>query len=354
MNPTQIWPLPLSLARLKPNDTMFKRVLTLLTATLALCFAGCDSGSASKPYPSKPITLICPWAPGGGTDRMSRFMAEQLQQELGQPVLVANKTGGSGAVGHSAGALAKPDGYTITMATFELSTMHWMGISKLTWEDFTPVFMLNGDAAAILVRKNGPFKSLDDLLAYIKENSSPTSGKPNPDKLKMSGTATGGAWDLARAGFLLAADLPVTSVLWVPTKGSAPSIVDLLGGHIDAVCCSLPEAAAQIEAGELVPLVVMAPERLEQFPDVPTAKELGVNWEAVGWRGLALPKNAPTNVVETLSAACEKIVHSDAYKTFMEKNGFAIGIRGPAEFAEFLKEQDARWKDVIEAAGYAK
>lgn len=320
---------------------------TRLLAWLALVpfLAGCGSGTAEDPFPSKPISLICPWAPGGGTDRLSRFMADQLQRKLGVPVLVVNKTGGSGAVGHSAGALAAPDGSTLTMATFELSTMHWMGITDLTWEDFTPVFMLNGDAAAILVRKDSPHKSAAELLAWIKAN---------PGKLTMSGTATGGAWDLARAGFLMAAGLPVDSVLWVPTKGAAPSIVDLLGGHIDAVCCSLPEAAAQIEAGELVPLVVMAPERAEQFPEVPTAREVGIEWEAVGWRGLVLPKNTPSEIVETVSAACREIVQSPDYKNFMEKNGFAIGIRGPEEFAEFLKEQDARWKGVIEAAGYAR
>lgn len=326
---------------------MLPRILPLITLGLALLLMGCDggAGASGKPFPSRAITLICPWAPGGGTDRMSRFVADQLQRDLGQPVMVANRTGGSGAVGHSAGALAAPDGYTLTMATFELSTMHWMGITDLTWEDFTPVFMLNGDAAAILVRKDSQFKSLEDLLTFIRAN---------PGKLKMSGTVTGGAWDLARAGFLLAAGLPVTSVIWVPAQGSAPSLVELLGGHVDAVACSLPEAATQIEAGQLIPLVVMSPERLEQFPDVPTARELGVKWEAVGWRGLALPKETPAEIVEAFTSACERMVDSESFRDFMTKNGFAIQIRGPAEFSAFLEEQDARWKEVIQAAGYGK
>jgi tripartite-type tricarboxylate transporter receptor subunit TctC len=324
---------------------MLKRALPFLLLSLGLMLAGCDSGPSPQAYPNKPITVICPWAAGGGTDRMSRFMADQLQQELGVPVVVANRTGGSGAVGHSAGAMARPDGYTLTMATFELSTMHWMGISPLTWEDFTPVMQLNADAAAIIVRRESPFSDLTEFVEYIRKN---------PGKLKMSGTATGGAWDLARAGFLLAANLPVNAVIWAPAQGAAPALVDLLGGHIDAICVSVPEAASQIESGELVVLAVMAPERLESFPDIPTVKELGINWEAVGWRGLALPKNAPSEVVRVLEMASGKITASEAYKKFMDQNGFNPVLRGPEEFAAFLQDQDAQWKTVIEAAGYAR
>lgn len=272
-------------------------------------------------------------------------MADQLQQKFGQPFVVVNRTGGSGAVGHSAGALAPPDGYTVTMATFELSTMHWMGISELTWEDFAPVIQLNADAAALIVRTDSPWNSLEDLVEYIRAN---------PGQLKMSGTATGGAWDLARAGFQLAAGLPVDAVVWVPTKGAAPSLVELLGGHIDAVCCSVPEAISQIEAGQLKALAVMAGERLEEFPDIPTVRESGVDWEAVGWRGLMLPNDTPDSVVETLAETCRNIAESEAFRGFMEKNGFAIKVRGPEAFAEFLQAQDAQWREVIEAAGYAK
>jgi putative tricarboxylic transport membrane protein len=324
----------------------------ILALWLAFWTAGCDrpsgnvsSQDAAADYPSRTITLICPWAAGGGTDRLSRFMADQLQRELGQPVVVVNRTGGSGAVGHSAGALAKPDGYTLIMGTFELSTMHWMGISDLSYESFEPLIELNADAAAILVRSDAPWKTLSDLIRHLKEN---------PGQLKMSGTATGGAWDLARAGFLLAADLPVTSVLWVPAQGSAPSLVELLGGHIDAVCCSVPEAAPQIEAGQLKVLAVMAPERLADFPGLPTAKEAGVNWEAVGWRGLLLPKGTPAEITRRLEVSCQKIAASEAFKEFMKKNGFATAVRGAAEFEGFLKEQDAQWQKVIQAAGYAK
>ncbi len=326
--------------------------VALLIATLAVLVTGCGPKSADSPtaagvpaFPTKSISLICPWAPGGGTDRMSRFMAEQLQARLGKPVVVVNKTGGSGAIGHAEGARAKPDGHTITMTTFELSTMHWMGISELTWESFQPLQLLNGDAAAFIVKPDSPFKSLADLLAHLKAN---------PGKLKMSGTAAGGAWDLARAGFLLKAGLKMSDVVWVPSQGSAPSLVELLGGHIDIVCCSLAEAATQLESGQLRALAVMAPERVPGFDQVPTVKELGIDWEAVGWRGLCLPKGTPPAIVDRLAAECAAITASDAYREFMQKNRFAPRVAGPVEFGEFLKQQDAQWKMVIDATGFGK
>ncbi len=296
-------------------------------------------------YPSQPLSVICPWAAGGGTDRLSRFMAEKFSSLLGKPAVVVNRTGGSGAVGHHAGATAEPDGHTIMMATFELSTMRHMGISELSYQDYIPVMQLNADAAALIVKSDAPWNNVDELLETIQSK---------PGELKMSGTSTGGAWDLARAGFLLAADLPVSSVIWAPTKGSAPSIIELLGGHVDVICCSVPEASSQIEAGELRVLAVMSPERLDEYPDIPTVKEAGVDWEAVGWRGLALPLETPEAIVEKVTATAEEITASDEFKEFMNKNGFAIQLRSGAAFEEFLKSQDAQWKTVIEAAGYAK
>ncbi len=272
-------------------------------------------------------------------------MAEQLEKRLGKPVVVVNKEGGGGSIGHGEGARAKPDGYTITMATFELSTMHWMGITDLTYADFQPLFFLNGDAAALLVKADSPMKSLDDLLKQIKAS---------PGKLTMSGTAAGGAWDLARAGFLLKAGLKVNDVVWVPSQGSAPSLVELLGGHIDAVCCSLPEAASQLASGQLRALAVMAPERVEGFPDVPTLKESGIDWEAVGWRGLCLPKGTPQPIVDRLAAECKAIVEGDAFKQFMAKNRFSSRSGGPEVFGKFLEQQDAQWKGVIEAVGMGR
>jgi tripartite-type tricarboxylate transporter receptor subunit TctC len=220
-----------------------------------------------------------------------------------------------------------------------------MGISPLTWENYAPILQINADAAALLVRTDSPWQTLDEFLAAVKAN---------PGKITMSGTATGGAWDLARAGLQLAADIPVADVRWIPSKGSAPSIVDLLGGHVDAVCCSVPEAIAQIEAGELRALAVMSGERLTAYPDIPTARESGVAWDAVAWRGLVAPKDTPADVLAKVQAAAERIVASPAFAEFMRKNGFATKVRVGDAFASFLAAQDTQWQDVITSAGYAQ
>lgn len=321
-----------------------KLFLSIGMGLLVSAWIGCGVQSPNS-YPSKTVTLICPWAAGGGTDSLSRLLAGMFKEQYGSPFVVQNKTGGSGAVGHSAGSLATPDGHTITMITSELNTMHRMGYTELTYKDFQPIIQLNGDAASILVGKDSPWRTINDYLDHVRKN---------PGKTTLSGTATGGAWDLARAGFLLAAGLPVDSVRWIPSKGAAPSIVELLGGHVDAICCSVPEVAPQLESGELRALVVMSDERLAGFPDIPTCKESGVDWSAVGWRGLAVPKNTPPEIVKSLEETTLGIVKSENFINFMKKFGFAIQIQGTEDFSKFLEQQEAQWKIVVEAAGYAK
>jgi tripartite-type tricarboxylate transporter receptor subunit TctC len=314
----------------------------------SLLFTGCqppNDGDPAANYPSRSIALICPWGEGGGTDRLSRFMASEMEKRLGQPVVVQNRTGGGGSIGHSYGANARPDGYTVTMGTFELSTMHWMGISDLTWTNFTALAQLNADPAALIVHKDSPIKSVAQLIEMIGERS-------EENRLKFSGTAAGGAWDLARAGWLLSAGLDVNSVIWVPTDGSSEAVRKLLGQHVDVVCCSLPEADANLKSGDLVALAVMADERLEDYPDVPTLREMDYTWTAVGWRGLLLPPGTPEPVVSNLTATIRDITESDDFRSFMSKNKFARKVRFGSGFEEFLQTQDALWKEPIEKAGF--
>jgi len=312
---------------------------------VCLLSSGCQpNGSNGKSsqkqtnYPQRSVTIICPWGVGGGTDRISRYFADSLRRELGKPFVVVNKTGGSGVLGHSSGANAKPDGYTITTITAELNTMHQMGLTKLTHENYIPLLQMNADAAAIIVRHDATWKTLADFLDQIRNH---------PGQIKMSGTAAGGTWDLARVGMLQAAGLNKDSTKWVPTQGAASSLTELLGGHLDAVCCSVPEAAQQIADGQLRVLAVMSDQRLSKYPNIPTVKESGTNWSAVGWRGLALPLNTPPQIVAVLSAACRKIVESDEFTDYMEKEGFGITIRHTDDYASFLKEQDAQWSPVV-------
>ncbi len=323
---------------------LFRSVfLAVVSGIVCSLGQGCSRAFDEANYPEKTITIICPWAAGGGTDQVSRQIADQLQQRLDSPVIVVNRDGGSGAIGHMAIANADPDGYTLGTITAELSTMHEMGICPETYRDYQCLMQVNADAAAVIVRQEAPWKNLMELLDAIRTR---------PGELKMSGTATGGLWDLARVGMLEAAGLKPSSVVWVPTKGSAPSVVQLLGGHIEAVCCSVPEVAAQLQAGELRVLAVLSEKRLPDFPDLPTAKEQGLNWVAMGWRGLALPKHVPPSIVKKLETELREIMASDEYREFMQKRGFGIEIKGPREFEAFLAQQENQWKQVLQSTGY--
>jgi|Deesub1362A_J573_1020465.scaffolds.fasta_scaffold00055_126 tripartite-type tricarboxylate transporter receptor subunit TctC len=296
-------------------------------------------------YPKRPITLICPWGAGGGTDACSRIIATLLKKELGVPVNVVNRTGGSGAVGHTAMATAKPDGYTIGMPTVELTMMHWVGLTKITYKDITPIALVNADPAGINVRADSPWKTYEDLVAYIRKH---------PGKLKNSGTGVGGIWHLAMAGWLKAIGLPPDAIQWIPSKGAAPALQDLMAGGIDMSTCSLPEAATLIEAGKVRALAIMADERDPKFPDVPTLKEKGVNWTCAAWRGIAAPKGTPKEIVEILEKAIAKVHKSKEFRDFMKNRGFGIRWMDSATFAKFLEKADQENGEVMKAAGIVK
>jgi tripartite-type tricarboxylate transporter receptor subunit TctC len=319
-------------------------IVLLIVLSITISFmSGCKTQTSQITYPEKAVTIICPWAAGGGTDALARFMADQFQQKLGQPFVVVNKTGGNGATGHTAGALAKPDGYTITLCTIELANMHWMGLTDLTVDNFDYVMQLNQDPASVCVKADAPWTTLQELLDDIKNN---------PGKYMFSASSTGGIWDLSRIGMLNAAGLPVDSVKWIPTTGAAPSITELLGGHVDVYTGSLPEAKSQIDAGLLRPLAIMADERDPNFPNVPTLKELGIDWSSGTWRGLVVPKGTPTEIINLLYNTALEITNSTEFKDFMSQRGFGIQIKNPAEFETFAKEQDTTWKTILELAGY--
>lgn len=296
-------------------------------------------------YPTRPIQFICPWGAGGGTDRVARMLAVLLEKDLGQPVTVVNRTGGGGAVGHTAGATAAPDGYTMTIVTVEIAMMHWMGLAKVTYKDFKPVGLVNLDPAGVNVRADAPWKTLKELLEYAKAN---------PGKLKASGTGKGGIWDLARAGMLKAAGLPIDAIPWVPSEGAAPGLAELVAGGVQVVTCSLPEARSMIEAKKVKALAIMGDKRADLFPDVPTLKELGINWSMGTWRGVGVPKDTPDEIVKILERFLEKAVASSEYKDFMAKNGFGITWMPAGEYGKFMAESDRMMGSLMKEVGLIK
>jgi tripartite-type tricarboxylate transporter receptor subunit TctC len=295
--------------------------------------------------PNRPVQLICAWAAGGGTDRIARMVGILLEKEIGQPVTVVNRTGGSGAVGHTAGATAAPDGHTITIVTVELDMMHWMGLTPLTYKEFTPIALVNIDAAGVQVAQDAPWKNLKDLLDYVKAN---------PGKAKASGTGRGGIWDLARAGMLKTAGIPGEAMPWVPSTGAATGLQELVAGGVQVVTASLVEGRSLIDAKKVRALANMADVRDPVFPDVPTLKEQGLNWTMGAWRGFALPKGTPAEIQGYYEKAMDKVVKSKEFVDFMKGGPFGILYKPAKEFAAFLEEQDATFGVLMKEAGIAK
>jgi tripartite-type tricarboxylate transporter receptor subunit TctC len=322
--------------------------IALIIIVTALCFVvtGLNPAMAAKKFPKKPITIICPWSAGGGTDRTARFIADKLHGVLGVPVNVVNKTGGAGAVGFNAGANAKPDGYVITNLTFEIGTLRWMGYSDLGPEAFRPLMQFNEDASAVIVGKDSKYQSVKQLLDDVKNKPAGT--------YQFSGCGIGTVWDLARIGMMNNYGIDHNKVKFIPTKGAAPAVTELLGGHVDVITCSYPEASPQIDAGNLKALAVMAETRNAQFNHVPTLKEQGIDWAYGTWRGFAVPKGTPDNAADILVAAFKKIFSSDDFKTFMNNNGFGIKIREAKAFGEFMAAQHKGLEEIIKLAGYGK
>lgn len=297
-------------------------------------------------YPARPITLIVPWGAGGGTDATARIVGSLLEKELGQPVTVVNRTGGSGVVGHSAIASAAPDGYTLGMATVEIGMMHWQGLTELTGASYTPLGLLNADPAGVQVRTESPYKTVNELLAAIKAS---------PGKFKASGTGQGGIWHLAIAGMLRDQKIDPASVPWVPSNGAAPGLQDMMAGGVDIAPVSLPEARSLIDAGKVRSLAIMNDKPSALYPNVPTLKSaIGSDWTMAAWRGMVAPKGIPAEARDKLSAALKKIAASKEYNEFMGSRGFGVIYAGPEEFAKFMAKSDIELGATMKAVGIAK
>ena len=277
------------------------------------------------------------------------MVATLLEKELGQPVRVFNRTGGGSMLGHSAGATAAPDGHTITMVDITLAMLHWTELNALreipTYKDFAPVALINIDAAGVQVAANSEWKTLEDLLRYVKAN---------PGKVWASGSAKGGSWDLARAGMLKTAGIPVDAMPYVPSSGAATALQELVAGRVQVVTASLAEGRSLIDAGKIRALAIMAEKRDPAFPNVPTLKELGINYSMGTWRGIALPKGTSSEIVASYEKAMNKIVRSKEFVDFMNQGSFGILYKGSADFGKFLAEQDELMRVLTKEAGITK
>jgi tripartite-type tricarboxylate transporter receptor subunit TctC len=324
----------------------FSRRLLSAGALAAAALAVLPLPSLAQGYPSRPITLIVPWGAGGGTDATARIIGSLLEKELGQPVTVVNRTGGSGVVGHAAIASAPADGYTIGMATVEISMMHWQGLTELNGASYTPIGLVNADPAGIEVRADAPYKTVQDLLAAIKAN---------PGKFKASGTGQGGIWHLAIAGLLRDQKIDPSALPWVPSNGAAPGLQDMVAGGVEVAPVSLPEARSLIDAGKVKSLAIMDAKPSALYPNVPTLKAAtGSDWTMAAWRGIVAPKGIPGDVRDKLAAAVRKVVASKEYTDFMAQRGFGVIYAGPEDFGKFMAKSDTDLGATMKAVGLVK
>ncbi|MHB0869578.1 MAG: tripartite tricarboxylate transporter substrate binding protein [Chloroflexota bacterium] len=320
--------LPRSLADLGKSRSRSVIVLLVLASLAASLLVGCQGGS--KPYPSKEISIIVPFGPGGTSDLTGRFVADALSKELGQPVVVVNREGAGSAVGLQELASAKADGYTIGLATSSLVTNKIIGQAKVDYTQLAPLAQMLNSPGSIAVKADSPYKSLKEFL---------DDAKAKPDKVRVGNTGTGATWHLMS---VMIEDATGTALLDVPYDGGSAIVAALLGGHIEAGAQSFSGFTPNVVAGKLRLLGITADKRDPSMPNVPTFKEQGVDLAYGLWNGFLAPKGTPAEAVDKLSAALEKIAKSPAFADFAKKNGFQLDHKGPDGFTQLLKSDTDR------------
>jgi len=320
----------------------------MLTRLFAAALAACFSFAVhAQQWPDRPVTIIVPWGAGGAADQLSRAIAPLLEKDLKVPFNVVLRPGGSGAVGHTALAQAKPDGYTWGLATVEITMMHWQGLAQIQPKDFTVVAIINADAGGLIVKSDSPYKSAKDLIEDIKK-------KP-AGALKASGTGQGGIWHLGLVGWLLAEGVDPKKVPWVPSQGAGPAMQDVAAGGIDFVTASLPEGRALIDAGKARALAQMDTKRLWLYPQVPTIKEAtGTDWAVLTWRGFLGPAGIPNDIRDKMLVALRKAHQSAEFQDFMKNRGFGVAWIEGAEGTAHINKANDEFGRIMKEAGLIK
>ncbi|NYE22102.1 tripartite tricarboxylate transporter substrate binding protein [Pigmentiphaga litoralis] len=302
----------------------------------ALLPAAAQSGA----YPARPIELIVPFAAGGGTDVLARTLAEAARPHLSQQLIVINRAGASGGVGWAELINAKPDGYKLAIITVEITMIPHMGVVKFTADDVTPIVRLNADPATIAVRADSPYKTIEDFLAAARKT---------PDAMRVGNAGPGSLGHLAAAAL---GDKTGTQLNHVPFRGANPAVLDLLGGHIEAVAVTPVEVATYVAAGKIRPLAVMADKRIAAgWEQVPTLRERQIDLVIQGWRGLAAPKGTPPEVLAVLRNAMVKALQEPVLRQTMAKQNMGEGYLDEAAFKALIAQDNATFRELINKLG---
>ena len=308
-----------------------KKLLALVVAIIMACGM---VAAVAEDYPTKGLTAINPWSAGGGTDSCLRAFCAALDKQLGQTTTVDNLTGASGVIGHEAIADAEPDGYTMGMITWEISSYLPQDMSEYTYENYIPVCRVNTDAAAITVNTkwaaDNNITDLDSFVAYCKDH---------PGEVTMGGSSSGSVWHVGGGYLMNEAGIDIKMITY--QDGAASAAKAAAQGEITGVTISAAEARSFVESGDLTMLAIMSTERNPVFPDVPTCEEQGYDNCVWGtWRGIALPLGVDDEIVETLGAACAAAVEDPDFVEFMANAGQTISYLNSEDFTEFLAQEE--------------
>lgn len=318
---------------------------SILAAASAALMALTASASAQD-YPTRPITMIIPFAAGGPTDVLGRVMAQRMGEILGQTVIIENVGGAGGMTGSKRAADAKPDGYTMLIGTVGTHAQGQTLYKKPLYNalnDFEHVALIAEVPIALIARPDFPAKDLPEFIAYAKANK---------DKMTYGSAGAGSATHL---GCVVADTAMGTKIVHVPYKGTGPAMQDLIGGRIDFLCEIISTAKPQIEGGKVKAIALMTKQRSAVLPDLKTAEEQGVKgFEAYTWNAIFMPKGTPADIVKKVQAAAVGAMDTPAVKERLTGLGATIVApeqRSSEYLAKFVKDEIAKWAEPIKASG---
>jgi tripartite-type tricarboxylate transporter receptor subunit TctC len=325
------------------RDQATGRIMTrAYVVSIALLLIGAMAAPLpAQTYPNKPIRFILPFPSGGPTDILGRIMCQKFSDALGQPFVPENRPGSGGNIGAEFAAKARPDGYTLVLVSPSISISPTL-YKKLNYDpikDFEPISLVGQMPNVMIVRPSLPVKSLKELVEYAKAN---------PGKLNYGSGGIGSTNQLSSELFK---SFTKINMLHVPYKGSIQAMTALLGGEVDMVTIGVPPSLAHIQSGKVRALAVLSPERLPVLPDIPTAREAGVdNFEVTLWYGILAPAGTPRDIIVRLNAEWAKIAAMPDTKEKMQRAEYEPMSSTPERFADFIKTEIVRWGKVIKDA----
>lgn len=322
--------------------TSSKPWMRVLSMGLALAAAALMPLSASsQAWPSKPVTLVVPFAPGGSTDVTGRMLAAKLKNEIGQTVLVENRGGAGGNLGADYAARAAPDGHTIFLATSTHATnvTLYRKISYDLMRDLVPVSQVAFIPNLLVVNASLPVNNLAEFLAYVRDPK---------NQLRYGSAGNGSSLHIAGALFN---SMSGGQMQHIPYKGSGPAIVDLLGGQIEAVFSPLVDVVPHVRSGKLKAIGITTKSRSAVLPDVPAINEQLPGYEVTLWNGILVPAKTPQDVVNRLNAALNRILNHPDTKQLLAEQGSDPAPSTQAQFRDFIAAEIVRWRKLVEVSG---